>query len=464
MSIIGGMLLFAAVAGSAVPAAGDATGTEGERSSRISDEVVTELDLEAVPQRPEPIIDLGPMFLGNGNIKRGIELPTGAIWQPALVVFGTYRTALQTFNAEENDYAEWANRLDLFANLQLSGSERVVFGVRPLDDAGEFTSYQFKPDNDGPDQDGWNSELNFDVDTLFFEGDFGEIFPSLDPEDRKNLDLGFSIGRQSLNYQAGMLINDRIDAIGVIRNNLLPTGVSDLQVTFLYGWNEIHRGDNVEGKNQDLYALLLAADTAKSTVNVDMVYVSDDDGDDDGFFWGVSDVRRIGHYNLSARVLGSHALENESAAVGDGYLLFAELSWTPPWTNDNVYINAFAGINDFTSAARDPSVGGPLGRTGILFQAIGMGRYGAPLGNYANDSVGAAVGYQWFIHPIKNQFIFELGARDSSESDSSGAIAGAVRYRQVMNQHTVFQLDMFCAYNDSNSNDYGGRLELRFEF
>ena len=458
------MLLATCFAVSPVWASSSSTDASGERTSRISDEAVTELDLDAMPKRPRPIIELGPKFLGNGNIERGLELPTGAIWQPALMVFGTYRTAVQSFSGFDNTATEWAHRADIYANLQLSGTERFLLGIRPLDKNGRFTAYQFEPDAPGVDDTGWQDEGNVEVTTFFFEGDFGEIFPNLDPEDRKHYDLGFSIGRQPLNYQAGMLINDSIDAIGITRNTLALNGVADFQMTFLYGWNDIHRGDNVKRSNQNLFGLFFALDRHKTTINVDFVYVDDRNGDTDGFFWGISDVRRVGHFNLSTRILGSHATDEESTAVGDGALLFGELSWTPAWSDNNVYINAFVGIDDFTSAARDPAMGGPLGRTGILFQAIGMGRYGAPLGNRANSSVGGAIGYQWFINPIKNQFIFELAGRQNTDSGNAGSLATAMRYRHVLGQHTVVQVDAFAAIHETRSNTYGGRLEFRFEF
>jgi len=449
---------------SLVFAAAGSVGADGERTSRISDASVSVLDLDSMPSRPKPILELGGDFLGPGNIRRGYELPTGAVWQPTLLVFGTYRTALQSFHANNETQSEFANRLDLFANLQLTPSERFVLSLRPLDDEGRFTSYQFEPDHGLPDDTGWNDEVNSRVNTFFFEGDFGEIFPNLSKDDRRATDYGFVVGRQPVNYQAGLLINDNIDAIGITRNTLLPKGGSDLQVTFMYGWNEIHRGDNTERENQNLYGFFVSADTPKATRNYDFLYVQDRNGDTDGFFWGISDIRRVGHYNLSSRIVGSQALDKESAAVQDGTLIFAELSWTPAWTDNNVYINAFAGIDNFRSAARDPSTGGPLGRTGILFSAIGMGRYGAPLGNGADSSVGGAVGYQWFIDPIVNQFIFEVGTRKGTKSGDDTSIAGGVRYRHVIGQHIVAQVDVFGALNESRSDAYGGRFELRVEF
>jgi hypothetical protein len=465
LNLLPGLILGAGLAiANVAQGAGYSIGPDGKKTSRISDEAVAVLDLESMPSRPNPILELGGDFLGPGNIRRGYELPTGAVWQPTLLVFGTHRSALQTFHSDNETTAEFANRLDLFANLQLTASERFVLGLRPLDDEGEFSSYQFEPDNGLSDDTGWQDETNVRVNTFFFEGDFGEIFPNLSKDDRKATDYGFVVGRQPVNYQAGLLINDNIDAIGVTRNTLLPKGGSDLQVTFMYGWNEIHRGDRIERENQSLYGLFVSTDTPKATQNFDFLYMQDRNGDTDGFFWGVSDVRRIGHYNLSSRIVGSHSLDKESSAIQDGTLVFAELSWTPAWTDNNIYINAFAGIDNFRSAARDPATGGPLGRAGILFAAIGMGRYGAPLSNGADSSVGGAIGYQLFINPIVNQFIFELGGRKGTRAGDDTSIAAGARYRHVFGQHIVAQVDVFGALNESRSDSYGGRFELRVEF
>ena len=78
-----------------VLAAGYSIGPDGERTSRISLDAVTHSDFEHFPKRPKPILELGDDFLGPGNIGKGWELATGAVWQPSVVVFGTYRTAMQ---------------------------------------------------------------------------------------------------------------------------------------------------------------------------------------------------------------------------------------------------------------------------------------------------------------------------------------------------------------------------------
>ena len=53
---------------------------------------------EEVGDRLEPLVELGNDFLGQGTLGDGIELPTGAVWRPSLLVFGTLRSALQTWD------------------------------------------------------------------------------------------------------------------------------------------------------------------------------------------------------------------------------------------------------------------------------------------------------------------------------------------------------------------------------
>lgn len=314
-------------------------------------------------------MELGEPFLGRGEISPVFELPTGAVWQPSLLLFGTLRSAIQTFDNGDGSIDEWANRADLFAQLRATGTERIVLGIRPLDLDGEFSGYSF-------DDDEFFDSFNANVTTLFVEGEFGEIFPDLDPNDRLPLDIGFSVGRQVLSFQEGMLINDdSIEAVGITRDSMTVFGLPDLRVTALYSWNKIDRGNNrgvanEEDRSADLFGLFSEADFKCCTV--DLIYINADADTGDGFFAGLSSVQRIGHFSTSFRVNTSVALEDETLAVRDGTLFFGEGSWTPPGTHDNLYVTGFWGIDEFTSAARGPTQGGPLGRTGILFAAVGL--------------------------------------------------------------------------------------------
>ena len=448
----------------------------GHHSSALTDEYIP-LQLDGFPQRPRYLLELGNPYLGTGRIKPGVQLPTGAVWQPSLIVFGTLRTALQSFDADGDRFTELAARLDLFANLQLSGTERLVLGFRNLDQDGRFTSYILEPDPGdlafrnafGRDGDRFRDELNADIQSLYFEGDFGEIFPNLDRGDHGRTDVGFSIGRQPLLFQDGMLIQDSIDGIGLTRNTLLPRGTSNFRATLFVGVDNIHRG-NLINRDGQMAALLTSTDFRRSTVDADLVYVRSDEAAGDLIAGGVSAVQRIGKRNTTFRLLASHALDRETRQGTDGALLFTELSWTPPYSDDLIYFTGFLAVDEFSSAARGPATGGPLGRAGINFAAVGLGSYGAPLSSRARDVVGGAFGYQRFYGAAKRrQLLGEIGLRIGTASDVGDSLAGTLRYQMAVGRRLVLVWDGFVGQRDGGplAEDvtlYGGRFELVVKF
>jgi hypothetical protein len=419
-----------------------------------------------LPAPTPPILELGDPFLGTGNLAPGTTLPGGAVWQPRFWVYGNARTALQTYDTGEDNgqVFEWVNRLDLFGNLQLTGTERILIGVQPLHRDSDFTGQVFKPENSADYQNVTNLRLR----TLFFEGDFGEIFPHLDPLDAKRLDFGFSVGRQQLSFQDGILINDVVDAVGVTRNSVRIPGVpwiTNIRITGLWGWNEIHRDDNVDDPDANLFGLFTAIDTPPSTVEIDFVHVnSKDDGTGDLWNWGVGTIQRIGLFNTSLRVNGSIADDRTTAQSDDGHLVFGEISWTPTHTHNLAYVNGFLCIDNFSSAARDPTAGGPLGRTGILFAARGIGTFPAPLGNRSDESYGIAAGYQMFFDNNRRQLIVEAGARhdDTASGNNMGGLA--CRFQQALGRRVIFQLDGYVTDQEHLYTGYGMRSELTVLF
>ncbi|MBI1370038.1 MAG: hypothetical protein GC162_15465 [Planctomycetes bacterium] len=424
---------------------------------RLSDEPVPLMKTEDV-LRPKPIIEIGNAFLGNGNIDPGFKLPGGQVWQPSFYVFGTLRSAVQTFRINGNANSEWANRLDIFGNLQLSGTERVLVGFQPFNtESGQFSGYNIEGAPEG-----WQDNTSSRLSTLFFEGNIGEMFP--DFTDLGARDWGFSVGRQPLSFQDGMLINDSMDAVGFTRNNILLPGGSNLRSTFIFAWNEIDRDDNTDHGSAQMYGLFNQADTPWATLTGDFVYIHDPTEASDGFFWGLSSVSRIGKTNLTLRYLGSQALESESAAMSSGHLLFGQLSWTMPASDDLLYINAFYGIDEFASAARGATTGGPLGNVGIMFAAVGLGRYGAALGNRVDDSAGGAIGYQMFLDADhRQQLILELGGRTRTDMDQSTIAVGG-RYQQAFGQNWVIQFDLFGEATNNQQPGMGARFEVLYQF
>ncbi|MGH8548718.1 MAG: hypothetical protein ACRERU_09005 [Methylococcales bacterium] len=438
---------------------------KNEKALPLSDEVV-QYPVDPV-ERPRPLIEIGDPFLGNGPIRPGLKIPTGEVLQPWFLLYGSLRTSLQSYHQGDQNTTEWANRLDLIGNLNLSGTERLVFAMRPLDSQnGGYTGYNFEPGTN----DGWQEDFNARLTELYFEGELGEIFPGLDPADSQPYDVGFSVGRQQLLIQDGILVNHNIDSVGITRNSLVFDGVSNLRITGLYGWNHINRGNNDvpfvnDNHSANLFGLLSEADTAlNNTLNLDVLYV-DDQRDASAWYAGLASTQRFGWLNTTFRVNASIPVHNQTESVGSGVLLLAQLSSTLPHSDDIVYFNTFWNINRFTSAARSPNAGSPVANFGILYGPVGIGRYGAPLGQQIDNTIGTAIGYQMFFNGIDSQLIFEAGARTSTRSDRDEGLLGfGLRFEHAIGQHHVLRLDSFVAGQEGKGVAYGLRTEWQYKF
>ena len=516
----------------AAAAAGHDDGREegGHGDSRITDRYIP-LQLDGFPNRPRPLLELGPPFLGTGRIDRGISIPGGAVWTPSFLLFGTLRSGFGTVDDGTTQQSQWANRLDLFGNLALTGTERFVIGLRPTHQgvglasgdpfgALRFTGYTSTSSGAGS----FSNQLNFGWNTLthlFFEGELGEMFPGLDDDDRRGLDLGLSIGRQPLNFQEGLLINDFIDAVGVTRNNLRPGGAVNLRFTGLYGWNGITRhsrtagGSPVEGyaplnaldDGAHLFGGFTEIDWRSTTAAMDVLFVRGGTlglwpGAADGLYTGVSLVGRPGSgvFNASLRVVASMPLGDASPAssvvdertagllgivnpASRGTLVFSELSWTPHHSKNFFYANGFYAHDDYRAAALDVLIPGPLARAGFLFAGSGLGDVpgvgAGALSPAASDVAGGAFGHQIFLSGTRQQLLLEGAARYSTAECLNAldlcephAFAGGVRYQAAVGRRGVLVLDTFVARDSlrgrSSSEGGGGgsrrRVGARAEF
>jgi hypothetical protein len=443
-------------------AAAPPTANAGDGVSRFSDQPIP---LAKVPKRPHPVLEIGPPFLGTGTLPKGFTLPGGATWQPSFLTWGTLRSAI---NDEElgggNRRAAWVNRADFFGQLNLTPTERVIASFRPLDQDGQFTGVTFSPQRQTE-----NGRFNGNVRTLYFEGDFGEMFPDLDPTDRHALDYGLAVGRMPVFFEEGMLINDAVDAVGVVRNALHPSAsASNLRLTTIFGWGNVNRGGNdVEDRSAKLAGLFSEFDIPTSTVDIDVIYVNADSRTGSGLYGGISSVQRLwGWLNTTFRVLGSYALDQQTASVASGALLYSAISWTPEGTDDIAYIDTYGAINNYTPAARDAGLGGPLTNVGILYEGVGLGgSYGNVLPNVANRSFGGAIGYQKFFNRTRTQIIFELGARKGTASqDKKAEAALAVRFQQAIGSHLIARVEGFAHAKEAIHTQYGARYEFFLKF
>ena len=94
---------------------------------------------------------------------------------PGLSVFGDWRTAIAYNDNGAAEIGQVATRLNLDIDYKITGTERIHAFIRPLDKGGNFTRHEFS----GGDENGTNVEFDLNLDTLFFEGDVGQIYGGL---------------------------------------------------------------------------------------------------------------------------------------------------------------------------------------------------------------------------------------------------------------------------------------------
>jgi hypothetical protein len=438
---------------------------EDESPSRLPDYPIPLVDESLIKPHP-PLIQIGPGLVSTGRLERGFDVPGGAVWRPSFWVYGNLRSGINLVDpgGSGDRIVEWAQRMDLFGNLQLNGTERLLIGLSPLHQRGSFSRYVFEPES----EEGWVDETNARITTFFFEGELSELIPALDPDGTRKLDYGFSVGRWRVDLQDGLLVNDMMDAVGITRFVAVP-GTATTRMTLIAGWDEVSRDNNLLSEGSRYLSFSAEADTYRSTIDLDVVHVEapEAEGGSAWFLgWGSSQRLKFGgeSYNTTFRICSSIAEEADNAAVSDGTLFFAEASKTPIGTSDMAYATLFLGIDQFASAARGETNGGPLGKAGLLFAAAGLGRYRPALGNRADDSYGGSVGYQWSYDQGTSNLVFETGFRSALEGDgpATGAVGG--RYQKKLNGRTMFQMDTYLKKEESLDVGHGLRAEILVRF
>ena len=430
--------------------------------ARAKDDVET-----AVPERKS--LFGKDRFLSSGPIDEGIEISTGATWRPSFLLFGNFRSALQSFEAAGGERTnEWANRLDIFGNLYLSSTERFLFGFRPLDEDSEFTGVS---GGRGIADEGFTNGLNFEPTTFFFEGDFGEIFPNLDPYDHRHLDYQFSIGRQPLILQDGIMANDDMDMLGVTRHNMFRMNASSTRLSAFFGFNELHRNNGVRDSRGRLIALSGNFDYPNATFEADAAYV---DGSDSlggaGAYFGIGHRAQFGYWHSTFRVNASFALSSARAqtdAVADGWLMTHQMSRVMPYNDDVLTLSAFGEIDNYTSAARGPDTGGPLGGFSILQRAVGIGTYGPAIEENGGDLLGFEIAYQHFLdEEERKQILIAGGASGSYDSSRYDSLTFAIsaQYQQSLSDNLTWVIGGFGTITEDSDKGFGIRTELNRKF
>ncbi|MDF1739383.1 MAG: hypothetical protein P1U86_09505 [Verrucomicrobiales bacterium] len=434
-----------------------------ERLEQIAERPLDDVDME-IPERKT--LFGNDRFLSPGPIDKGVTVPSGATWRPSFMLFGDLRTGIQSYeSAGGGRINEWANRLDIYGNLTLTSTERLLIGFRPLDEDGIYTGVA---GGSGLRKDGFQNGLDLEPHTFFFEGYLDELFPFLDPDDFKGNDYGFSFGRQPFSLQDGIMANDDIDAFAITKHNMFLLGSSNARVSAWFGFNEINRGDNLRDSSARLFALDGAFDYPKNTIEADIAYVDGSSGHGgDGLYFGLGHITQLGYWNSTFRVNRSFAMNRNTAAIDDGWLLTHQLGRAMRQSEDIFTMSSFAEFGNYTSVARGPENGGSLGGFSLLHRAVGLGHYGSALSEESGDQAGQIFSYQHYLdEDAQSQLLYAAGYSagfdDNTGPDFTAALG--IQYQKNVFTHTVWRIGGFGTITDEGDKGFGIRTELQRKF
>ena len=459
------------------PAAGDELGID------LSDTPLPLLTFEDLPARAGPIIEIGRGINEVGQLSPGIELPTGAVWQPALWIYGSQRIALLTTDGDRRtrrggDHSEVMARMDLFANLQLSGTERILAHVRPMDRKGQFAGRLLGPDSA---ESGWKTEWDADFETVFFEGDLGEMFPLLDLHDSGSGDLAFVVGRFPVEFQNGYLVRDEMTAVGFAQDNMQMEGSSGIRIAGLWAFDHVNEPTTMpDERDVDLFGLFIEGDFPWGLLELDVAGTVAGEERGKQINAGVGWTGHIARNNYSVHANVSRhydqSAEVEQVKDFDGALLVVGYSTEVNLRRDLLYATGYWAEGDFGRIASNATP--PLGPVGLSFAGVGLGGYRPALWPRPLDSAGFAVGYQMFFNEERTNWVVEVAhrqdlAKDDAFGDTSG-LALTTRVQQKLFEHLMLQLDAYYAIHsddgrgpqDAETDDDTSavRLELRVNF
>jgi hypothetical protein len=367
-----------------------------------------------------------------------------------------------------------AARLNLDMDLALTPTERIHAFTRPLDRGGSFTRY----DVGGRVEDTFTHNFDFNLDTLFFEGDVGNIAAGWHNHP-SSYDLPFAVGRFPFATQNGVWIEDAFDgaAITPVTAKSIPSlDISNTDLTFFAGLRKV---TTAAVKNSDdktrIFGVAGFADALGGYVEYGYGYVNATGNSDLSYHNATASFTRRyhGRLNNSVRVIGNFGQKGLSTGkTADGALLLVENSLIPRLTpfsdkltilNFVPYANFFAGWNSPQSLARGGDSGGVLRNTGINFESDGVTKY-PTLDATARKSYGGAVGLE-YIHLLDRSVVVEAAVVERMQGNTLGRqYAFGARYQHVLTKDLILRLDAMRGWLQGQKDIYGARVELRLKF
>ena len=362
---------------------------------------------------PRPLLEIGREIYVNGPFQKpshflGDKNPLA----PHFYIYGDWQNVVAWNDNGNREVGQIATRLNLEFDLGITSAERIHMFMRPLDRGGQFTRLEFF----GDDEDGGDTALNANIETLFFEGDIGAISQGLTGE-FNTLDLPIALGFMPLVMQNGIWFEDAFigGAISITAMNSPELDISNFDVTFFGGFDQVDSqafidtvGD-VANHNVNIYGATAFVDAMKGYFEFGYGY-SDGEGRLDDFDYHnltMAFTRRyepwISNSIRAIWITGQDAPGQQQTA--DGVIVLVENSLITSLPSTLVpYLNMWAGFDRPQGLGQQAR--GLLKNTGINFETDTITAF-PKLDDTGRDTYGGALGIEYLFN-LDQQIVMEV--------------------------------------------------------
>jgi hypothetical protein len=422
---------------------------------------------------PRPPIEIGRQQYTSGAYDESSTL-LGELnpLLPGLAVYGDWRTAVAYNQNNGKDIAQIATRVNIDVDFKITGTERIHAFFTPLQDDARFTRYEF---GGGDGDKKFTEELDFNPQTLFFEGDFGSLYSGFSGKEA-SFDLPFTVGLFPLFLQNGIWANDAIlgGAVSLPAKNSATLGLSNFDVTFFAAVDNVDNqgilGKNSEDNNNaNLYGVTAFIDAFDGYIETGygLVEGREDlvDGELTNFVTAAYTRRWANTLSNSTRVFANFGDGEEDeglAIISENSLISGLPSTLLP------YANFFIGFEN-PQPLVDGNGAGILKNVGINFETDALTGY-PKLNDTGSNAYGGAIGLQ-YLFDLDQQLVFEVATVQPFGDPIPGIgvadpqYAVGVRYQIPINRAWLFRADATYQITEGVDDDnFGLRAEVRRKF
>lgn len=424
---------------------------------------------------PRPLLELGRPIYVEGPFKEGINvIGERNLLFPGLSVYGDFLTAIEYNDNGANEVGQIAVEANIDIDLKLTGTERIHALVQPFDINGDATRYEFF----GDDEDGGEEKLNLNIETLFFEGDLGQIANGLLDRDA-GFDLPIAFGLTPFLFQNGVWVEEAFLGGGftIAAKNSPALDISNMDFTFFAGFDNVENpnirdanGDREE-HNLDVYGIAAFIERDEAYIETGYGYIDGNDNFSDQSFHSLTAAysRRYGGW-LSNSVRGVWSFgqdrDNNQEQTVDGFMALIENSLITSKPSTYVpYFNFFAGF-DKPAPLSDNT--GLLKNTGIVYENPGITAFPA-LNDSGEDAWGGAIGVQYLFN-LDQQIVVEaattqpFGGFDATRGAQDDEYGLGFRYQLPVSTAWIARADGMLGFRSSRDDLSGLRFEMRRKF